>query len=170
MTNLLKALASCNFKPVIKDGTNPHFKSRYASLEAVIAATDDELRRNNLAIVQTYDGEGLRTTLYHVSGESISGVQPLLMVKRDAQGFASASTYARRYGILAMLNLAAEDDDGNDAVNDEPRKRLIADAVRLYDAIEHPSEKLTAWIAQVDAHDAAELTKGISAMKKMVKV
>ena len=31
------------------------------------------------------------------------------------QGLGSAITYARRYGLLGMANLGAEDDDGNEA-------------------------------------------------------
>jgi len=31
------------------------------------------------------------------------------------QGLGSAITYARRYGIMSLLNLPADDDDGNGA-------------------------------------------------------
>ena len=31
------------------------------------------------------------------------------------QGLGSAVTYARRYGIMSLLNLPSEDDDGNTA-------------------------------------------------------
>ena len=35
--------------------------------------------------------------------------------KNDAQGFGSALTYCRRYGLLAAFGIAPEDDDGNAA-------------------------------------------------------
>ena len=40
---------------------------------------------------------------------------PLVLNKQDMQGLGSAITYARRYGIMSLLNLPAEDDDGNQA-------------------------------------------------------
>src|SRR5690606_4965418 len=46
--------------------------------------------------------------------------------KRDAQGFGSAITYARRYALMAIAGIAPVDDDGNEAVkgtlgNGQPR-------------------------------------------------
>jgi hypothetical protein len=40
--------------------------------------------------------------------------------KKDAQGFGSALTYARRYSLMASCGLAPEDDDGKRA--SEPAK------------------------------------------------
>jgi hypothetical protein len=40
--------------------------------------------------------------------------------KADAQGFGSALTYARRYGLQAIAGIAAEDDDGNAASKTKP--------------------------------------------------
>lgn len=172
MTNLIKALTACSFPIIGKDAVNPHFMSKYASLPAVLEAVDAELRRNGLRIVQTYEGESLRTTLWHVSGESISGVQPLLMVKHDAQGLASASTYARRYGILAILNLAAEDDDGEHATHPPINEKAImaqlrADAYSLFQTITKPSVKLVGWHKGIGDYTADQLRTGIAGMKKI---
>jgi hypothetical protein len=57
----------------------------------------------------------LVTTIYHESGESISGSHPLPDIT-DPQKFGSAITYARRYSICAILSITAdEDDDANTA-------------------------------------------------------
>jgi hypothetical protein len=42
------------------------------------------------------------TRLAHASGEWIEGELPLPVSKADAQGYGSALTYARRYGLCAI--------------------------------------------------------------------
>lgn len=107
--------AKADFGAVKKTSENPFFHSKYADLEMVISATEKALLGNGLAVVQTPDGDGLRTTLYHTSGQWITGVQTLHPSKSDPQGWHGAQTYARRYGLMGVLGLAAEDDDGNTA-------------------------------------------------------
>lgn len=119
MKNLIEALikAQGEFPAVTKDAKNPHFGNAYATLDQVISITGPALRKNGLCIIQTFNNDlSLTTTLWHVSGEEIHGTQPLLMGKQDAQGLAGSSTYARRYGILSILGIASEDDDGQSAV------------------------------------------------------
>ena len=98
---------------------NPFFNSLYADLATVLEVCREPLSTNGLAIVQTLDVEGdksvLVTTLLHTSGEWISGKQILNPVKNDPQGIGSATTYARRYGVMAIVGLAPEDDDGEAA-------------------------------------------------------
>lgn len=102
-----------------KDSINPHFKSKYADLAAVIDAVRQPLGFNGLSYVQYVDkSDGtlcLITKLMHISGEWISGSLPLLMSKNDMQGFGASLTYARRYSLSAMVGIAQDDDDGNTA-------------------------------------------------------
>lgn len=114
---LVEALtkAKTTFAAAVKDSLNPHFRSKYADLDAVVSATTPALSANGLVVVQMFDGENLVTMLAHSSGEWIKGIQPLHAVKMDPQGFASASTYARRYGHMAICGIAPEDDDGQNA-------------------------------------------------------
>jgi hypothetical protein len=102
---------------VKKTASNPHFKSKYANLEAVMEACSDALDRNGLAIWQsiTEEGDRLITRLYHTSGQWMEGYTPLIIAKNDMQGLGSAYTYARRYGLMAIMGIAPEDDDGNAA-------------------------------------------------------
>ena len=90
------------------------------ALQAVLPAT-----AFGLAHAQTmhYIGEGLmaiRTTLMHVSGESIESDLPI-PIKFDGgrgnamQQLGSALTYARRYGLLSIYGLAGDDDDDADS-------------------------------------------------------
>lgn len=121
MKNLLGALikARAEFKPIEKDGFNPHFRKKYATLDSILDAVTPSLCSNNLAVTQTISIEAevprLITTLWHVSGESLATEYPLRQ-SEDPQKFAGALTYARRYSISALLSITADqDDDGTTA-------------------------------------------------------
>lgn len=97
-----------------KNSINPHYKTRYADLAAIIEATREALAANGLAITQTTEIVGdlflLHTTLMHSSGQWKDSVWPLpLAGKPQEQG--SALTYARRYQWQSIAGIAAEDDD-----------------------------------------------------------
>jgi hypothetical protein len=65
----------------------------------------------------------LETVLLHLSGEWISGEMFLPLAKGDPQGVGSAITYGRRYGLMAILGMVADDDDdGNAASGHNPRE------------------------------------------------
>lgn len=102
-----------------KDALNPHFKSRYADLASVWDACREALSKNGLSVVQRIfsdpTGVGVRTMLMHSSGEWMQDELVVPVQQRTAQGMGSAITYARRYALQAMVGVAAEDDDGNDA-------------------------------------------------------
>lgn len=122
---LAKAQGSMSF--ALKDSANPFFKSNYADLTSVWEACRDALSKNDLSVVQTNEPlaghVSLRTTLIHKSGEWIAGTTVLKLTKDDAQGYGSASTYARRYALSAIVGVTADDDDGNAATGkQEPAK------------------------------------------------
>jgi hypothetical protein len=104
-----------------KSAENPFFKSKYADLAACWDACREPLAKNDFAVIQTMQGEALRTVLAHKSGEWIAGTTPLLMNKRDMQQLGSAVTYARRYGLCAIVGISPADDDGNAAVGKKPK-------------------------------------------------
>ena len=112
---LLKAQHA--MESVKKDSLNPHFKNRYASLEAVIDATSKVFQENGFVVMQPCGRDELgmyvETKILHTSGEAFSSRVYLVLSKQDMQGLGSAITYARRYGLLGMACLAPEDDDGN---------------------------------------------------------
>jgi len=102
---------------VKKGADNPFFKSKYANLESVIEAAHGALEANGLAVMQgpgPMDGNciTLTTRLVHESGEWIETDFSLPAGKMDPQAAGSAITYARRYSLMAMLNMPAVDDDG----------------------------------------------------------
>lgn len=119
--------AQAEIKAVAKDSTNPHFGSKFASLDTIIGATRPTLTKHGLAIVQGAttphtDETGrvtaftVETRLVHSSGEWLENQAVMPVGKADPQGAGGALTYGRRYGLSALLSLATdEDDDGNAA-------------------------------------------------------
>lgn len=113
--------------PISKDAKNPAFRSRYATLDAIMDAVRPVLTANGLALVQGVtvpetNAEGklvgitVQTKVVHSSGEWMSSVVPVPVGKADAHGLGSALSYGRRYGVSALLALTTdEDDDGNTA-------------------------------------------------------
>jgi len=116
--DLIKAQKQC--APLIKNAINPHFRNKYADLGAVLESSMDAFHSNNFAILQANGcddyGPFVSTTLRHASGEIFESKVYLTLAKQDMQGLGSAITYARRYGMLGMAGLSAEDDDGNASV------------------------------------------------------
>lgn len=106
-----------------KDKKNPFFKSSYADLASVFDVIREPFAANGLAITQTMDftPDGhpiLLTRLMHVSGEFFDS-KMLLPAGLDPQKLGSTITYYRRYSLMAIAGIPAEDDDGNGA-NDKP--------------------------------------------------
>ena len=118
------AAAQTAMGPALKESANPAFKSRYADLANVMAACMPALNANGIAVIQpTIDEENQRyvkTILAHESGETLECRVPLIVGKNDMQGYGSAVTYARRYGLMCMAGIAPEDDDGNAAAKSPP--------------------------------------------------
>ena len=126
--------AQGGLKPIAKDGKNPAFRSKYATLDGIMETVRPALAAHGLAVVQGVvhpeTGEGGRlvgimveTRLIHTSGEWLASVVPVPVAKGDAHGLGSALSYGRRYGISALLALSTdEDDDGNAAAKAPPAK------------------------------------------------
>lgn len=99
---------------------NP-IKGMYANINDVIDACIPTLNKHEIAVLQPIclvDGFSfVETMLLHASGEFIAGsMTPVINPKlNDAQSQGAGITYARRYGLQAMLSLGTEDD--NDAEN-----------------------------------------------------
>lgn len=118
---LVKALAKAlpEVEAATKDKANPHFRAKYADLGNVIEAIRPVAKHGlwfRQSPVEHAGGACIETFYVHSSGEQMSaGVCYVPASKNDAQGFGSALTYCRRYGLLAAFGIAPEDDDGNAA-------------------------------------------------------
>jgi len=109
----------------MKDALNPAFKSKYADLASVMDACMPALSKHGIAVLQPayddIDGRFIKTIFVHgESGETAECRVPLILGKMDMQGYGSAATYARRYGLMGMAGIAPDDDDGNAAAKSAP--------------------------------------------------
>ena len=153
ITTLAPALvkAQADIKAAIKDSTNPHFKSKYADLAAVIEAVKAPLLAQGITFLQGVsdapDGVAVETMLLHQSGEWMSSTCRIPASKQDAQGYGSAITYGRRYGLQALTGLPAEDDDGNAATAAAPAKSAITPNSGAGDALTAKQKKVVLDVA-----------------------
>lgn len=144
LSKLSPALVSlcADLRAIAKDKVNPAFKSRFASLDAIIDDVRPRLAAHQLAIIQSVEdpfveagalrGFTVVTRLIHESGEWLESSVVVPVSKSDAQGAGSSLTYARRYSISALLALSVDDDDdGNSATaSKQPAKRAERPAER----------------------------------------
>ena len=127
--------AQKEFGPALKTATNPHFRSKYAALDACVEAVIDALNNNGIFLMQythpCEDGVIVETMFIHESGEHMSGGKLHVPAsKQDPQGYGSALTYARRYSLQAACGIAPEDDDGNAASKSKPEPKKPAAGTR----------------------------------------
>lgn len=94
-------------------------KYRYADLVTVLDVVRPTLTLHGFAVMQfpcELDGEAALTTqLIHQSGEWVETTVKIRPVQKDPQSIGSALTYARRYALLALCGIAADDDDDGKA-------------------------------------------------------
>lgn len=136
---------------------NPHFKSNYADLAGIRDTVTPILAAHGLAVVQAVDvldggAAVLRTTLMHEGGGSICAAYPLPANHGEPQKFGSALTYARRYSLAAICNIASEEDDDGNAASvptKAPATAAVSPAPTDEPATElTPAEKAAAWAQQ----------------------
>lgn len=120
MKNIVKALIQANkeFLPVKKNCFNKFLNSWYADLDSYKAATINGLCNNGLIISQVFYNGRLVTRLLHESGEEIVSTYKI-QLEGKAQAIGAEITYHRRYQYAAILGLSAEDNDGNDPIEEK---------------------------------------------------
>lgn len=97
---------------------------KYASLDAIWQACRKALSDNGLSVIQMPRLiEEMRlleveTTLLHSSGQFIRGALAIPLERLDAWAIGSATTYARKYALAAIVGVAPEDDDGVGAMGE----------------------------------------------------
>lgn len=115
--------AQAKIETVRKNGENPHFRSKYATLDEIWESVKKPLNDAGLIVIcdmYTANGERLLTTrLIHAeTGEETSCTFPIMAATNSPQAIGSAMTYARRYTLTALLEIVTDDgaDDDGEAV------------------------------------------------------
>jgi hypothetical protein len=187
IANIAKALSAFqkDVKQPEKNGNNPHFKSKYVTLDGTVKAIHDCAPSHGLSYTQmpvtTEYGVGVITLIMHESGEFIQ-MDPFIlpMDKKTAQGAGSATTYARRYSLSAAFGIVSDlDDDGNEATDNAPQNKpqaatdkqlglidkLLKDVAKAkniskeeaYKTIQKRMKKDMEWFTPSDASKAIEI-------------
>lgn len=128
----------------------PFFRSRYASLGAVISGTSPILKRHGLAIYQVPTTDGctvnLQTTIMHSSGQTLDGGTLSMEIgevkgKALIQEIGSIITYFRRYAWSSVCGVYSDEDtDGNSQKqqhgeqpeDSKPKKPIPTEKTRLW--------------------------------------
>ena len=175
------AAAQINMGKALKQANNPHFRSKYADLGSVMDACLPALNERGIAVIQPTGenelGRFVETIMIHgESGEQLSCRVPLIVGKNDMQGYGSAVTYARRYGLMAMAGIAAEDDDGNAAAKAAPKqeapKKISAEQFKAINDLIFDTEtdeaKFCAYYKVEELHDmnAKQATEAAAMLTK----
>ena len=135
ITDLAKTMISVqqSIVPALKDGINTYTESSYATLKSVMEVCRTALLSHGIWMTQypvavEVGHLGLVTKIVHAeSGQWQSSLIEMPLPKNDPQGYGSAITYARRYGLTALLGIISEDDDAESAM---PRGQAEKQAVR----------------------------------------
>ena len=132
------AKAQAKMENIGKDATNPHFRSKYATLAGVLDEVRPKLAAHGISIWQSPviigdTNVGVVTRLLHESGQWLESTIHVATAKFDAQGVGSVITYLRRYSLMAVAGVGPEDDDGNAAVaQPAPRRPGTAERGRMW--------------------------------------
>ena len=165
MKAIVKALleAQKEMGNATKDSKNPFFKSKYADLNSIREACMPVLNKHGIIVLQPtiyHEGKNfINTILLHESGERIDGLTEIIYSKQnDAQAQGSGITYARRYGLQSLVNVGAEDDDGNKASAKTEVKIKLVDAKQSKEIKELLKE------CNLKDEDKANIDKNITTM------
>ena len=127
-----------------KGANNPFFKSKYADMNSVVDAVRIPFCNNGLSYSQfptMQDNKvGVETILMHESGEWMSDILVLPMVKQDPQAAGSAITYAKRYALQSIAGIPSEDDDGNAASSQKAPAKQSSQNANWYNSFENDKQ------------------------------
>jgi len=158
--DLVAALAE--LRTLGQDGSNPHFKSRYLTLQTLIEGVRPILARHHLALLQPVTADGnsvtVTTVILHASGAKFDSSLTLTATgPATPQALGSLISYARRYGAGSLLGIVSDpdaDDDAN-AASAPATHTSYAAATREYDR----------WIASL----SVAATNGLPALMTAVR-
>ncbi|WP_375667108.1 MULTISPECIES: ERF family protein [unclassified Bartonella] len=150
------------YKNIEQNAINKHTNSKYATLDQYIDAVKDGLATYKFALFyriknQTEKNVTIEITLSHPSGNEISteGTFPIDSTgsKNSIQSLGSTLTYARRYLLGMLLNLASKEDDTDgqmqakedDTNNQKVSSKQIKQIEELIEQTESDKNKLLSY-------------------------
>ncbi|QJB58417.1 ERF family protein [Pseudodesulfovibrio sp. zrk46] len=127
ITELAEAMIQVQqaLSPALKDAENTFTNSRYATLHSVMNACRDALIKHGVWLTQypvsvEANQLGLVTKIVHAeTGQWQASLLTMPLPKNDPQGYGSAMTYARRYGLSALIGIVTENDDDGELASQQ---------------------------------------------------
>lgn len=105
--------AKLNMGGILRDSTNPHFKSKYFDINKLLEEVEPVLLEAQLLIMQPVTDNVVTTKIIDIdTGFSMSS-QITMSDVSSPQKLGLEISYYRRYSLTSMLSLRGEDDDGN---------------------------------------------------------
>lgn len=145
------------------DSSNPHFKSKFASLANITKKVIPVLSKHGFSYtVGSFLDNGvlvIQAHLLHESGESRDFQFPI--TETQPQKIGSAITYAKRYAIQALTGVVADEDDDGNAASQQPPAALAKAKDRAAAAPARPRQAATPSQAKVssDFIETGKVTK-----------
>jgi hypothetical protein len=128
-------------------------------LPQILEVINPLLKKHGLGFTQLLTEGGLKTVVFHVSGEFIEGVCPIptttLKGMNDYQSFGSGITYYRRYALSSALGIVTDKD--TDAAGEKEKPFFKAPALPAFVKKHKNITDLT--IAIDSCENLAELTE-----------
>lgn len=121
--------AKKKFPPINKDGNNPFFNSKYATLNNILDKIEPVLNDFNLHIINRISDNSVITEIIYEDTVLISSAFNLPQIN-DPQKMGSAITYGRRYNLVCIFNLNIEEDDDGNAT--KPKAETISKDCKAY--------------------------------------
>lgn len=98
-----------------KDANNPFYESQYLTLNQLLDSLMPLMGKHQLTLTN-YVSNGCLVTVIKSDTDTITSEFPIgQTLFSDPQKVGSVMTYARRYNLVSIFNIKAEDDDANKA-------------------------------------------------------
>lgn len=152
---------------VKKSANNPFFKSKYVDYISLQKELFPVLNEAGLIVTQptvVIDGKNyVKTIVTHAeTGQSIESITEIIFKAGDAQAQGSGITYARRYGLMSLVAIGADDDDdGNKATGRVPLEKLTSEMVK-----KGMANKVVKYLSTFNPDDFYDYNKGLEKVRQ----
>lgn len=143
------AKAQAELENPTKDAVNPHFRSKYATLDAGLNIVRGVLSKHGISVTQPTsfaDGYLILYTRLAYQGQWIQAEYPVCQFPVKQQEMGSGLTYSRRYSLFSMVGIAGEEDDDANAATSPaaaPKRPAKTETVQLMGAADSARERDT---------------------------
>lgn len=108
---------------VKKDWTNPFYKSKYITLDEIMDKLQPLLDENRLVVFNYNLKEwGVRTIVVDLDWTDTIGSEFIIPWVTDPQQLGKVLTYGRRYNLVSIFNILADEDDDAQSFYDDKWK------------------------------------------------